>query len=76
MAYLALFLGIFFTKYDILSQVVLSLDLGIRIVMTFIYTITVCSLYSQLKYIPTLAKSSEISSIKWQFISFLVGFGT
>ena len=49
MAYLGLFLWIFFTWYDVLAQAVLSIDLGFRILLLSLYVVTVIKLNFRIK---------------------------
>ena len=62
--YLSLFCWIFFTKVDILAEMVLSLNLGFRVLFLLIYLVTVVSLYKKLKNFKLKGMGQEITSIK------------
>lgn len=53
-AYVGFSLGIFFTSYDVKSQVVLGLNLLVRVIMIVIYIVTVYVLFKKLKFIPQM----------------------
>ena len=63
MAYLGIFLFIFFYK-DIDVKIVLWLDLGFRMTLLVVYLITVVSLQGKLKHFMASEMQGEIKSIK------------
>ena len=50
--YFILFLAFFFTKYDVNVQIALIVDLGFRVCLLIIYTITVTKLFKKFKHLP------------------------
>ena len=72
-AYTAVFLFIYFTKEDTTARVVLSVNLGKSISLLIIYLVTVMNLFRKLKLFPESIMKKEITSIKRQFLAFLIG---
>lgn len=70
--YLAAFLGIYFTKYDVKVTVALAVDMSFRCLLLTIYTFTVCSLHKKFGMIGNVKQKRQISSIEVQFMSFLI----
>lgn len=72
--YFILFLAFFFTRYDINVQIALAIDLLFRVFLLVTYTITSTRLFKKFEHLPKIAQQKQILSIKYQFLSYLIGF--
>ena len=74
LVYFAFLIYVFFVPHDVGVRLVLGIDLFFRLLLFITYAWAVARLYRRLHHFPDKAMQAEVTSIKRQFLSFLIGY--